>query len=115
MNGSHDEDSEALTPSDFSCASEDLDGEIEDVEVNKLTDLNKLEENQKQRLLESLEAEPVVVVDTKRRRKQVDYKALNKELFGELESPEIKTRAVGSESDEDGIWSPTKKRKTRAK
>ena len=60
-----------------------------------------------------LENEEPVILNGKRKRSRVDYNALNKELFGDAASPDMKINGhVSSEDeDEDAVWSPTKRKK----
>jgi len=87
-----------------SCVSEDISNGIQDVDVNEM--FATIGEH-------SSDSESPKILEGKRKRLQVDYKALNKELFGDVESPELKVLAAVSDSDEDDIWSPsTKKRRS---
>lgn len=85
-----------------SCVSEDVANGIQDVDVNGM--LGTMEEHPS-------DSESPKILEGKRKRLQVDYKALNKELFGDIESPELKVLAAVSDSDEDGIWSPSARKR----
>jgi len=85
-----------------SCVSEDIANGIQDVDVNEM--IETMGEP-------SSDSESPKILEGKRKRLQVDYKALNKELFGDVESPELKVLAAVSDSDEDGIWSPSAKKR----
>lgn len=106
---SSDDSSSGLNNSE-SCVSEDINGHIEDVEVSGLN-LEKAKGHSKADLYKILNETSPELVEGKRKRKEVDYQALNKELFGDIESPDLKAPIVGSSSDDDDVWSPTKKRK----
>jgi hypothetical protein len=74
--------------------------------------LEKAKRHSKADLYKILNETSPELVEGKRKRKKVDYQALNKELFGDIESPDLKAPIVGSSSDDDDdVWSPTKKRK----
>lgn len=85
-----------------SCVSEDVADGIQDVDVNGM--LEVMEER-------FSDSESPKILEGKRKRLQVDYKALNKELFGDIESPELKVLAAVSDSDEDAIWSPSARKR----
>lgn len=99
-----------------SCVSEDLHGDIQDVDLSSVDKL--LVSNvsaQKEAFYKLFENEEPEILNGKRKRSRVDYAALNKELFGDTASPDMKINGQISQSDDeedgDAIWSPTKKRK----
>jgi hypothetical protein len=96
------------------CCSEYLDGAIEDVDIGSLTPIKnriKFEEVDRREMYKLLENEEPEILKGKRKRVPVDYKALNVELFGDMESPDLKINGHVSESDDDAVWSPTKNKK----
>lgn len=98
-----------------SCVSEDLNGGIEDVDVNGIDIILQSDDTRnKEVLYKLLENEEPQILNGKRKRSRVDYNALNKELFGDAASPDMKMngQVVSSDDDDDdAVWSPTKKRK----
>ena len=104
--GSSDADSE--------CCSEDLDGagSIEDVDTSGLAQLNGKKDVSREELYKLLENDEPELVEGKRKRARVDYRALNQELFGDADgTPDMKVRGHASSSDDesDCVWSPSKK------
>jgi len=55
------------------------------------------------------ESGPALIVEGKRRRFTVDYKALNQQMFGDLGSPDIDAGVKDDDAEEDEddeVWSP---------
>ncbi|KAI8112291.1 hypothetical protein M9434_003614 [Picochlorum sp. BPE23] len=93
-----------------SCTSEELKGMIKDVEIDALEGVSQ-DKMDRERLYKHLEDNSPEHVEGKRKRTKVDYKALNQELFGGIESPDMKFPVHGSDSDsDDAVWSPTAKK-----
>ena len=94
---------------------EDL-SNIEDVDTSKLAELNaqanerKREDMSREELYKLLENEEPELVEGKRKRARVDYRALNLELFGDSDKTEDDARAGDSDDESDGVWSPTAKK-----
>lgn len=85
-------------------------GTIKDVEIDALEGVNQ-DKMDRERLYKLLEDNSPEHVEGKRKRTKVDYKALNQELFGGIESPDMKLPIHGSDSDsDDAVWSPTAKK-----
>ncbi len=100
--------------SDSECCSEDLDGvgSIEDVDTSGLAELNGKNDSSREELYKLLENDEPELVEGKRKRARVDYRALNQELFGDVDgTPDMKVKGHASSSDDesDCVWSPTKK------
>ena len=100
--------------SDSECCSEDLDGaaSIEDVDTSGLAQLNGKKDVGREELYKLLENDEPELVDGKRKRDRVDYRALNQELFGDVDgTPDMKVKGHASSSDDesDCVWSPSKK------
>lgn len=107
---SQDVNSNSDGESDDSCTSEELTGSIKDVEIHQLEDgtPNKMDKKQLYKFLEDNSPE---YVEGKRKRVKVDYNALNQELFGGVESPNMKFPVHVSDSDsDDAVWSPSAKK-----
>ena len=94
---------------------EDL-SNIEDVDTSKLAELNaqanerKREAMSREELYKLLENEEAELIEGKRKRARVDYRALNLELFGDSDKTEDDARAGDSDDESDGVWSPTAKK-----
>lgn len=89
-----------------SLESEDLGAEILDVE---LSGSEAAEIAKRYAMPESSDEDGAeqLIVEGKRRRKAVDYHALNKEMFGDLPSPDDVMGVKGEKDDEeDEVWSP---------
>lgn len=114
MSKSQDSDSAStFNDNSDSCVSEDLNGTIEDVDVNGVRQVSVSDGSKsKEDLYKLLEHEEPIILDSKRKRSRVDYNALNKELFGDAASPDMKFNGqLSSDDDDDAVWSPTKKKK----
>ena len=106
--GSGDNDGSDDSDDDGSLVSEDLGGEILDVEM---TDAERTAFAQRYAMVESDDSDDSagkLIVQGKRRRTAVDYKALNQEMFGDAETPVAGGLiSEGEEEDEeDEGWSP---------
>jgi hypothetical protein len=108
--GSDDEDNEDSDNDNSSLASEDLGGEILDVEM---TDAERAAFAQRYAMVESdsddsEDSSGKLIVQGKRRRTAVDYKALNQEMFGDAETPVaggLISEEEGEDEEDEG-WSP---------
>jgi hypothetical protein len=99
---------------DSECCSEGLDGagSIEDVDTSGLAQLNGDKDVSREEMYKLLENDEPELVEGKRKRSRVDYRALNQELFGDADgTPDMKVKGHASSSDDesDCVWSPTKK------
>jgi hypothetical protein len=102
-NGDSDDENSSL-------ASEDLGGEILDVEM---TDAERTAFAQRYAMVESDDEDSddsgrKLIVQGKRRRTAVDYRALNQEMFGDAETPVaggMISEGEGDEEEDEG-WSP---------
>lgn len=101
-------------------ASEDLAAAIEDVDV----DMAELQPGRKRQCASARrdgeggtsggrheptsDSEEAIILQGKRRRTAVDYRALNQEMFGDLGSPLLAVGVgdEGEEEEEDEVWSP---------
>ena len=90
---------------------------IEDVDTSGLTQLKeqvngkKREDMSREELYKLLENEELEVVEGKRKRARVDYRALNLELFGDDDDDGTNAHGeAGSDDESDGVWSPTAKK-----
>lgn len=100
---SESSDDDEGSDDDSSLASEDLEGEIEDVDVAELGGGRPGSPGEGA----TSDSEPAVIVEGKRRRFAVDYKALNLEMFGDFGSPVVDEGMEGvDDDDEDEVWSP---------
>ena len=116
-NSNDSDDSDASDDSDDSddaeCCSEDLDfdGSIEDVDTSGLALLNGKQDTSREELYKLLENDEPEIVEGKRKRSRVDYRALNQELFGDADgTPDMKVGHASSDDESDGVWSPTTKK-----
>jgi hypothetical protein len=106
----NDSDNDNSNDDNSSLASEDLGGEILDVEM---TDAERIAFAQRYAMVESEndsdnDSAGKLIVQGKRRRTAVDYRALNQEMFGDAETPVAGGLiSEGEEEDEeDEGWSP---------
>ncbi|KAL4521386.1 hypothetical protein Ndes2437B_g08023 [Nannochloris sp. 'desiccata'] len=108
--GDGDNDSENDDSDNSSLASEDLGGEILDVEM---TDAERTAFAQRYAMVESDDDDSnnsagKLIVQGKRRRTAVDYRALNQEMFGDAETPVaggLISEGEGEDEEDEG-WSP---------
>lgn len=101
-------ESDDESDSDSSLASEDLGGEILDVELTAEEEAALAKRYAQVESSDNDDSTGKLIVQGKRRRTAVDYRALNQEMFGDEETPEV-AALLGEEpeeEDEDEGWSP---------
>jgi len=109
-NKSDNDDDDDDESENSSLASEDLGGEILDVEM---TGAERTAFAQRYAMVESGDdnsenSDGKLIVQGKRRRTAVDYKALNQEMFGDAETPVAGglISEAEEEDEDDEVWSP---------
>ena len=95
-----------------SLVSERLDNGIEDVETEALEEIESFALANNAEIYTPSHSDSPKIIEGKRKRPNVDYRALNEEMFGEVESPHLEVNAAiyDTESDDDdSVWSPSRK------